>query len=58
MSRGRYLSLEEARKAGQIKQFCKEHETNGNEKLFDETLSVMAKPAKKTGSGDQTSKKG
>ena len=25
MSRGKYLSLEEARKADQLKQFCKEH---------------------------------
>ena len=25
MSRGKHLSLEEARKAGQIDQFCKEH---------------------------------
>ena len=29
MSRGKYLSLEEARKAGLIDQFCKEHHFRG-----------------------------
>lgn len=47
MARGKYLSLEEARKADQLKQFAKEHETKGDEKLFDETLNRMAPKAKK-----------
>ena len=35
MSRGVYLSLEEARKAGQIDQFCKEHPSEGGTGLFN-----------------------
>jgi len=33
MSRGKHLSLEEARKADQLKQFGKEHETKGDGKM-------------------------
>jgi hypothetical protein len=58
MSRGKHLSLEEARKADQLKQFAKEHPSEGDEKLFDETLERMAKPVKKPKSGGRTSKKG
>ena len=58
MSRGKYLSLEEARKAGQLKQFGKEHPSKGDEKLFDDTLNLMAPKAKKPKSGGRTSKKG
>ena len=47
MSRGKYLSLEEARKADQLKQFAKEHPSNGDEKLFDKTLNLMAPKVKK-----------
>jgi len=46
MARGKYLSLEEARKADQLKQFGKEHPSKGDEKLFDETLKRMAPKAK------------
>ncbi len=41
MSRGKHLSLEEARKADQLKQFGKEHASKGDEKLFDETLNPV-----------------
>ncbi len=41
MSRGKHLSLEEARKADQLKQFGKEHPSKGDEKLFDETLNPV-----------------
>ena len=58
MSRGKHLSLEEARKADQLKQFGNEHPSEGNEKLFDETLKRMAPKAKKPKSGGRTSKKG
>lgn len=55
MSRGKYLSLEEARKKGQLKQFGKEHPSSGDEKTFDKLLGSMAKKPKQ---GGRTSKKG
>lgn len=51
MSRGKYLSLEEARKSGKLKQFAKEHPSEGHEKAFDELFERMAKKPPK---GDQT----
>jgi hypothetical protein len=57
MSIGKYLSLEEARKANLLKQFAKEHPTKGDEKLFDETLDRMATKVKRPESDGQTSKK-
>ena len=53
MSRGKYLSLEEARKDGKLNQFAKEHPSEGSEKAFDGLLDAMAsgKPSK----GTQTS---
>ena len=42
MSRGKHLSLKEARKANQLKQFCKEHPSEGDEQLFDRLLEKMA----------------
>lgn len=42
MSRGRKLSLEEARRAGRIDQFCKEHPSAGDQKLFDRLFEAMA----------------
>ena len=49
MSRGKYLSLEEARKKGKIDQFCKEHPATGDEEFFDNLLDKIAKeePKKK-----------
>lgn len=52
MARGKYLSLEEARKAGKLKQFAKEHPTEGSKKRFDEMLDRMVKKPSKD---DQTS---
>jgi hypothetical protein len=54
MSRGKYLSLEEARKKkGGLARFAREHPSEGNESLFDRFLRAMAlgKPVAK----DQTS---
>ncbi len=49
MSRGKYLSLEEARKKGQLDRFCKEHPATGDEKFFNDLLGAIAKgkPEKK-----------
>ena len=47
MARGKYLSLEEARKSGKLKQFAKEHPTTGDEKAFDELFERMAKKPSK-----------
>lgn len=42
MARGKYLSLEEARKAGTLKQFAKEHPSEGDEAVFDAVFDRMA----------------
>ena len=42
MARGKYLSLEEARKDGTIKRFCKEHPSVGNRNQFDRLFDAMA----------------
>ena len=51
MSRGKYLSLEEARKGetkgATIKQFCKEQPSEGDEKQFDRVFERMAKKKQK-----------
>lgn len=52
MSIGKYLSLEEARKAGKIDLFCKDHPSKGNAAWFNELLLAMAK---KPPEADQTS---
>ena len=44
MARGKYLSLEEARKLGKLKDFTKEHPSRGDKKQFDDLLDRMAKP--------------
>jgi hypothetical protein len=36
MARGKYLSLEEARKLGKLSQFDKEHPSEGEEDRWDE----------------------
>jgi hypothetical protein len=42
MSRGKYLSLEEARKKkGGLARFAKEHPSEGDESLFDRVLHLM-----------------
>ena len=43
MARGKYLSLEEARKMGKLDQFAKEHPATGDANAFDGLLDAMAK---------------
>ena len=51
MARGKYLSLEEARKLGKLKQFAKEHPAQADER-FEMLLDAMAKGLLE---GEQTS---
>ncbi len=57
MARGKYLSLEEARKGAAkgetIERFCKEHPSEGDEKVFDRVFEKMAK-VKNSEEADQT----
>jgi hypothetical protein len=43
MSRGKHLSLEEARKQNKLERFAKEHPSEGDKKLFDRLFKAMAK---------------
>ena len=43
MARGKYLSLEEARKSGKLDRFCKEHPSVGDGERFDRLLDAMAR---------------
>ena len=56
MARGKYLSLEEARREKKLQQFAKEHPSEGDEAAFDRLFQAMAsgKPA----AGNQTSDEG
>jgi hypothetical protein len=42
MSRGKYLSLEEARNSGQLDRFCKEHPSEAERERFFRLLDAMA----------------
>jgi hypothetical protein len=55
MSRGKYLSLEEARKVKQLERFTKEHPTEGDKNLLNKLFIAMTggKP-KKLSKDDQT----
>lgn len=44
MSIGKYISLEEARKTGQLDRFIKEHPSKGNKGLFNRLLRAAIKP--------------
>ena len=48
MARGKHLSLEEARKAGKLDRFAKEHPSTGDAGAFGELLDGMAKGKKPT----------
>lgn len=48
MSRGKHLSLEEARKSDQIKQFAKEHPSKGDKDKFEALAKLMGSKPKKT----------
>jgi hypothetical protein len=54
MSRGKYLSLEEARKTGQLERFAKEHPSEGDKELFNRLLASMSQgePKKKPEVGE------
>ena len=54
MSRGKYLSLPEARKKKQLKRFAAEHPSEGNTEEFDRLLGALSRTPE---SDDQTSKK-
>ena len=43
MARGKYLSLEEARKAGKLDQFAKEHPSKADKARFERLLGDMTK---------------
>ena len=45
MSRGKYLSLEEARQMGKLAQFCKEHPTQAERDRFAALLDLMSQGA-------------
>ena len=42
MSRGQFLSLEEARQSGDFKRFCAEHPENADRERFLKLLSAMS----------------
>jgi hypothetical protein len=42
MTRGKYLSLEEARKQGKLDQFAKEHPGEGDAELWERLFLSMA----------------
>ncbi len=48
MARGKYLSLEEARRSGKIERFCKEHPSEADRERFEWLLDAVCrgKPAK------------
>ena len=51
MSRGKHLSLHEARKTGQLDRFAKEHPAVGDKDAFDSVLKAMASGKKPKASG-------
>lgn len=56
MARGKYLSLEEARKKkGGLARFAKEHPSEGDESMFDRVLRLMTGGGGKPEAKDQTS---
>jgi hypothetical protein len=54
MSRGKYLSLPEARKKRQLERFAKEHPSEGDRDKLEEVIGKMSKTPE---SDDQTSRK-
>ena len=58
MARGRYLSLEEARKSGKLDRFCKEHPSSGDWNTFNRLFDAVAHgepPTRRKPKADQTS---
>jgi hypothetical protein len=54
VARGKYLSLEEARKMGALDQFAKEHPSEADAELFERLMERAAKP-RSSGSASGTS---
>lgn len=52
MSRGKYLSLEEARESGDFKRFCEEHPAEADRERFLKLLQLMSQGALE---GEETS---
>ncbi len=50
MARGKYLSLEEARRSGKIERFCKEHPSKGDWNQFDAMMDLITGPEAKSSS--------
>ncbi len=44
MSRGKYLSFEEAREMGLLEQFAKENKVEGDQAAFDALMGFMSRP--------------
>jgi len=53
MARGKHLSLEEARREQKLKQFAKEHPSEGDETAFNRLFVAMA--SGKPSAGNRTS---
>ena len=51
MSRGKHLSLHEARKSGQLDRYVKEHPTVGDREAFEKLLKAMASGKKPKAAG-------
>ncbi len=49
MARGKYLSLEEARRLKKLDRFAKEHPSTGDKDRFDKMFKAMAKKKPKGG---------
>jgi len=61
MSRGKYLSLEEARKMGKLKQFAKEHPSQADKRfwpLLDAAAKGLLEDAETSGQGSSASYSG
>lgn len=59
MAEGKYLSLEEARKAGKLDRFAKEHPSEGDKAMFDRLFEAMANgdpPRKPSGAAKTSSR--
>ena len=52
MSRGKYLSLEEARESGDFQRFCEEHPAEADRERFLKLLQLMSQGALE---GEETS---
>ncbi len=57
MSRGKHLSLPEARKKQQLKQFAEEHPSEGDADQLESLIGKMSGGIKTPESDDQTSSK-